>query len=103
MRPGDKPPGRRFGARHGAVGARIELSRLDRIGVDTIGQLGRFTERVARLQRDRGVTREEIDQRLKAQMSQEEKASRADYVIDNSGDLEGTRQQVARVHGELME
>ena len=59
-------------------------------------------ERVARLQRDRGVTPEEVERRLKTQMPQEEKASRADYVIDNNGDPEETRRQVERVYGELM-
>jgi len=43
--------------------------------------------------RDR-LTAEEITQRLKAQLGQEKKSELADRVIDNSKDLEYTRQQV---------
>lgn len=37
-----------------------------------------------------GMTREEVVARIKAQMSLEEKVTYADFVIDNSGDLEKT-------------
>ncbi len=36
----------------------------------------------------------ELASRLAAQLPQEEKASRADHIIDNSGSLDATRQQV---------
>lgn len=55
-------------------------------------------ERLARL----GVAPEEIQRRLKAQMSQEEKAARADFVIDNSGTMEQTRRQALRIAGSLI-
>jgi dephospho-CoA kinase len=46
-----------------------------------------------------GLSDTDIEYRLKAQMSQNEKAKRADKIIDNSGDLAQTRQQVAlRLH-----
>jgi dephospho-CoA kinase len=41
-----------------------------------------------------GMTREQADARVAAQMDPEEKARASDYVIDNSGDLEATRRQV---------
>ena len=43
----------------------------------------------------------EVERRGAAQFSDEEKASHADYVIDNSGPLEETERQVERVWGEL--
>lgn len=44
-----------------------------------------------RLQAGRGLSREEARQRLAAQMPLEEKAARADVVIDNSGTVEETK------------
>ncbi len=38
---------------------------------------------------------------MKAQLSDEEKVRAADYVIDNSGSLSQTGQQVAVVWGEI--
>ena len=45
--------------------------------------------------------RAEVERRSKAQLSDEEKARRADFVIDNSGPLEVTRHQVVRICAEL--
>ncbi len=47
-----------------------------------------------RLQARNGFTDAEMDKRLAAQLSQKEKAAKADRVIDNSGTIEATRQQV---------
>jgi len=47
------------------------------------------------------AARHEVDRRGAAQFSDEEKARHADYVIDNSGPLSKTAQQVERVWGEL--
>ncbi len=41
-----------------------------------------------------GGSAEEMEQRLQAQMPQEQKAARADQIIDNSGTLDATRKQV---------
>lgn len=50
-----------------------------------------------RLIEDRGMTPEEAERRIAAQLPTEGKARRADYVIDNSGDLAETRRQVDRL------
>lgn len=43
----------------------------------------------------------EVERRSKAQLTDDEKVRRADFVIDNSGALELTRQQVDRIYSEL--
>jgi len=50
-------------------------------------------ERLGRL----GIAPEDVRRRLAAQMPQEEKARRADFVIENSGTVEQTRQQAVCV------
>jgi len=50
-----------------------------------------------RLRRRNGWDDSEIQRRLRAQMSDEEKVNFADFVIDNSGTLEETRQQVTEL------
>jgi dephospho-CoA kinase len=45
--------------------------------------------------------RADVERRTKAQMPDEEKARRADFVIDNSGSVEETRHQVQRIYSEL--
>lgn len=47
-----------------------------------------------RLKARNNFTEKEIDSRLRAQLPQSEKASRADAVIDNSGDIESTKKKV---------
>ena len=59
---------------------------------------GRFA---ARAELDEAAAQAEVERRARAQIPDEEKASRADYVIDNSGSLEQTRQQVANIFEEL--
>ena len=45
--------------------------------------------------------RADVERRHKAQMPDEEKAHRADFVIDNSGSIAETRHQVERIYAEL--
>ena len=47
--------------------------------------------------------RMEVMRRMAAQISEEEKARRADYVIDNNGVLDHSEEQVAKVWEELVE
>jgi dephospho-CoA kinase len=44
----------------------------------------------------------QIDQRMRSQLSQDVKQEHADFIIDNSGDLDRTRQQVYSIFEELM-
>lgn len=55
-----------------------------------------------RLMQRSGLDREEAERRIAAQLPTDEKARRADYVIDNSGDLESTLEQVDRLWEEWM-
>ncbi|WP_339316245.1 dephospho-CoA kinase [Paenibacillus sp. FSL R10-2734] len=50
---------------------------------------------IARLMERNGLSIEEAEARLNAQMDIEAKRNKADYIIDNSGDLAHTEQQVA--------
>lgn len=56
---------------------------------------------LARLMARDGLSKEQAQARIDAQMPLEEKVKRADFVIDNGRDLEWTRAQVARVWEEL--
>lgn len=76
-------------------------ARYDKIIVVTC----RPEQKVARYARRAGIleaaARAEVQRRSKAQMSDQEKASHADHVIDNSGALPATRRQVERIYAEL--
>jgi dephospho-CoA kinase len=56
-----------------------------------------------RLQRTRGYSDAEADARLAAQLPLEAKLARADYLIDNTGDIEHTRTQVRDLLHTLQE
>jgi len=74
---------------------------FDRIMVVTCkpGQkISRFAQRTGN---NDDAARAEVERRTKAQMPDEEKARRADFVIDNSGSVEETRHQVQRIYSEL--
>jgi dephospho-CoA kinase len=62
-------------------------------------------QKVQRFAKRAGITvaaaRAEVERRIKAQMPDEEKIKRADYLIDNSGPLDRTRHQVERLFAEL--
>lgn len=51
-------------------------------------------EQLNRLTKRDGMSRQEAEARLKAQMPIEEKRALADYIIDNSGTLEQTKEKV---------
>ena len=50
-----------------------------------------------------GLTREEAERRIAAQMPQEEKKKYADFLIETSGDFEDTRAQIEVVYGQLRQ
>ena len=58
-------------------------------------------QQLERLMARAGLSVEEAQRRIAAQMPAEEKRRRADYVIDCSGDMESTQAQVATIYGEL--
>jgi len=58
-------------------------------------------ERLRRLKESLGLSEEEIRARFAAQMPDEEKRARGDWVIDNSGDLASTARQVEALWQEL--
>ncbi|MGC8838871.1 MAG: dephospho-CoA kinase [Anaerolineae bacterium] len=60
-------------------------------------------QQVARLMATRGLTEEEARQRLAAQPPQEAKEARADWVVDNSGPLEATRQQIRAAWARVLQ
>ncbi|MBV9210369.1 MAG: dephospho-CoA kinase, partial [Acidobacteria bacterium] len=55
----------------------------------------------ARLMARNRLSREEAQQRIAAQLPQEEKMRHADFLIDNSGDMAGTRKQTEEVYRAL--
>ncbi|MFZ0960705.1 MAG: dephospho-CoA kinase [Terriglobia bacterium] len=58
-------------------------------------------QQVERLLAKTGISREEAEQRIQAQMPLEEKRRHADYVIDCSGTLEQSRAQAKAIYLEL--
>jgi dephospho-CoA kinase len=65
-----------------------------------------FEQKVERFARrsnvPRQVARVEVERRSAAQFSDEEKARRANYIVDNSGSAEDTERQVERIWNELQ-
>jgi dephospho-CoA kinase len=72
-------------------------SDLDGLVVVTAGE----AQRVERLMARSGLTYEEAQKRLAAQLPQDVKVQVADFVIDNSGALEQTRAQVEALWEQL--
>lgn len=76
--------------------------RFDRLIVVTC-TLEQRAERFAKRQTvDLETARAEVERRMAAQLPDEEKIKAADYVIDNSGALERTREQVRQVWEKLQ-
>jgi dephospho-CoA kinase len=72
--------------------------RCDQVWVVTC----REEQQLERLLGSRGMLREEAIQRIRAQPPQAEKVARADVVIDNSGSLARTAQQVKEAWDRLI-
>src|SRR5271169_41463 len=71
--------------------------RFDRLVVVTCNPDQRAARFAARQKIDLETARKEVARRMAAQLPDEEKIKAADYVIDNSGSLEQTREQVGGV------
>jgi dephospho-CoA kinase len=76
-------------------------SRFDRLIVVTCRHQQRLKRFAARHNLSLEAARQEVTRRMAAQLSDEEKIKAADYVIDNAGSLEGTREQVREVWQQL--
>ena len=61
-------------------------------------KVARFAQRTGM---DEAAARAEVERRSKAQWPDEEKAKRADYLIDNSGPLKETDVQVKKIFADL--
>ena len=77
-------------------------SRFDKIIVVTCQPEQKVSRYAKRADISEALARIEVERRTKAQMSDQEKAGLADYVIDNSGGLEPAREQVDRIYRELQ-
>jgi dephospho-CoA kinase len=75
--------------------------RFDRLIVVTCSADQRVSRFAARQKLDLEAARKEVVRRMAVQLPDEEKIKVADYVIDNSGTLAQTREQVRQVWGKL--
>jgi dephospho-CoA kinase len=70
---------------------------FDRLVVVTCNEEQRVARFAARQKIDLEAARKEVARRMAAQLPDEEKIKAADYVVDNSGSIENTREQVRDV------
>ncbi len=75
--------------------------RFDRLIVVTCTEDQRISRFAARQKMDMESARKEVVRRMAAQLPDEEKIKAADYVIDNSGSLDHTREQVRKIWEKL--
>ena len=74
---------------------------FDRLIVVTSSNEQRIARFAARQKLDFDVARKEVERRMAAQLPEAEKIKAADFVIDNSGSLDQTREQVQQVWRKL--
>ena len=75
--------------------------QFDRLIVVTCRPEQRIRRFADRMELDLETAGMEVTRRMAAQMPDDEKVKRADYVIDNSGSLDQTEKQVREVYDEL--
>jgi len=80
------------------AGVKDHFDKIMVVSCKPAQKVTRFAERTGRNEAD---ARADVDRRTKAQIPDDEKARRADFVIDNSGSVEETRHQVERIYAEL--
>lgn len=76
--------------------------RFDRLIVVTCHPEQRISRFARRMGISEDAARAEVTRRMAAQIPDEEKIKAADFVIDNSGSLDATEQQVERVFAALQ-
>jgi dephospho-CoA kinase len=74
---------------------------FDRLILVTCHPQQRVERWARRLNVDQETARREVARRMAAQLSDEEKIKAADYVVDNSGSLDETEQQVKKIYAQL--
>jgi dephospho-CoA kinase len=74
---------------------------FDRLIVVTCSDEQRIARFAARQKIDLGAARKEVTRRMAAQLPEAEKIKAADYVIDNSGPLDHTQEQVRQTWEKL--
>jgi dephospho-CoA kinase len=74
---------------------------FDRLIVVTTNPEQRVARFAARQKMDLEAARKEVSRRMAAQLPDSEKVKAADFVIDNSGSLESTREQVEKLWASL--
>jgi len=77
--------------------------RFDRLIVVTCRPEQRIERWASKMKVDLESARREVTRRMAAQLPDEEKSKAADYVIDNSGSLDLTRQKVDQVYEKLRQ
>ena len=80
------------------AGVKDHFDRIMVVTCKPAQKVARFAQRTGMSE---DAARADVERRNKAQMPDEEKARRADFVIDNSGSVEETRHQVQRIYSEL--
>jgi dephospho-CoA kinase len=76
----------------------VGLVRLvDKLVVVAAGK----TQQIKRGQKKLGLTRKQMKQRIKSQISQKAKLRFADFIIDNSGSISKTKKQVSKIRRQL--
>ena len=81
------------------AGAQKDFDKIIVVTCDLSGKVQRYARR-AGVSPD--AARTEVDRRSAAQFSDAQKASRADYVIENSGTIEHTSRQVDAIWADLQ-
>jgi dephospho-CoA kinase len=76
--------------------------QFDRLIVVNCGEEQRVARFAARHKLDLDAARKEVTRRMAAQLPEEEKIKAADFVIDKSGSLDRTREQVREVWEHLQ-
>ncbi|MBO0911637.1 MAG: dephospho-CoA kinase, partial [Acidobacteria bacterium] len=82
------------------AGLRRRFDRVIVVGAKPQQRIERWEKR---LDVDAETARREVTRRMMAQAPDEAKIQAADYVIDNSGSIEDTRNQVLKVHEALSQ
>ena len=80
------------------AGVKDHFDRIMVVTCKPAQKIARFAQRTGMSE---AAAKVDVERRNKAQMPDDDKARRADFVIDNSSSLEETRHQVQRIYSEL--